>query len=199
MKCSSCKLSPEEVKFTPSEIKRGRGKCSNCKKEEYRKLNPAIIDSPEKVFKECTKCKLELPLTEFRLHKRGKFGRFSSCRNCERKSVNIKRRSNPQDRRDKNLAYFYSMSQQDYDTMLEAQEGVCAICKTLPKEGKNLCVDHDHKCCPPSEYGKAANRTCGKCVRGLLCPPCNRLLGRVESGNIDEFYSYLEKYDGRGN
>jgi Recombination endonuclease VII len=198
MKCSSCKKPPEEVKFTPSEIKRGRGKCSECKKEEYRRLNPAIIDSPETVFKKCTKCEEDKDLTNFRACKRGKFGTQSRCRNCEREEVNSRRRLNPQERRDKNLKYFYNMTQADYDSMLESQEGKCAICRTAPQNGKNLCVDHNHNCCLPSGFGKAARKTCGKCVRGLLCPPCNRLLGRVESGEILRFYKYLEEYDGRG-
>lgn len=50
------------------------------------------------------------------------------------------------------------------------------------RQGEPLCmmgcgrkatqVDHDHKCC------KGAY-SCGKCVRGLLCGPCNTTLGRM--------------------
>ncbi len=36
-----------------------------------------------------------------------------------------------------------------------------------------LHIDHDHKCC-----GK--NKSCGKCVRGILCGNHNRLVGMVE-------------------
>jgi hypothetical protein len=48
----------------------------------------------------------------------------------------------------------------DYDRMLEAQHGVCAICGNPPKT-RRLDVDHDHK------TGR---------VRGLLCHRCNRTL-----------------------
>lgn len=36
-----------------------------------------------------------------------------------------------------------------------------------------LVVDHDHACCPHSRY------SCGKCVRGLICSPCNTAAGML--------------------
>lgn len=65
----------------------------------------------------------------------------------------------------------YGLSEAAYLAMLAAQEGVCAICGEPPREGENrLGVDHDHACCP-------GQRTCGGCVRGLLCNRCNTGLG----------------------
>jgi hypothetical protein len=49
---------------------------------------------------------------------------------------------------------------EQYDAMLAAQGGGCAICGTKPKT-RRLDVDHDHK------TGR---------VRGLLCHRCNRAL-----------------------
>ncbi len=34
-------------------------------------------------------------------------------------------------------------------------------------------IDHDHSCC-------SGMTSCGKCVRGTLCPVCSKLLARVE-------------------
>lgn len=72
----------------------------------------------------------------------------------------------------------FGLTPESYAAMLEAQGGVCKICKrpeTHEYQGVvvQMCVDHDHSCCP----GKW---TCGKCVRGLLCHDCNAGLGYFE-------------------
>lgn len=65
------------------------------------------------------------------------------------------------------LKSLYGVTLERYREMLVAQGGCCKICR---KEGRGkrvrLCVDHDHRCCP----GK---KSCGKCIRGLLCNECN--------------------------
>lgn len=60
-----------------------------------------------------------------------------------------------------NLRAVYKMTLADYERMLEAQGGGCAVCARPPAPGKYLDVDHDHTCCPWT--GQA---TCGECVRG---------------------------------
>jgi len=61
--------------------------------------------------------------------------------------------------------------------MLVTQGGACVICgnpETASRNGAvmDLAVDHDHACCP--EKG----RSCGACIRGLLCSRCNHGLGQ---------------------
>lgn len=67
-----------------------------------------------------------------------------------------------------------------YRLMLMSQSGVCAICGNGAWRGWSpvpLSIDHDHVCCQ-SRY-----RTCGRCVRGLLCAGCNGFLGLLEMGS----------------
>jgi hypothetical protein len=40
-------------------------------------------------------------------------------------------------------------------------------------------VDHDHACCP-APPPKFPLKSCGKCIRGLLCFRCNTALGYFE-------------------
>lgn len=71
----------------------------------------------------------------------------------------------------------YGLTDETYEAMLAAQGGGCAICgSTDPKtrHGK-WHIDHDHSCCSNRDQ-----RTCGKCVRGLLCQQCNLGLGHFE-------------------
>lgn len=63
---------------------------------------------------------------------------------------------------------FYGITPEQYDNMVEERGGRCDICGEIPN--KKLYVDHDHSCC-------LGRRSCGKCIRGLLCSTCNLILG----------------------
>src|SRR5262249_47723947 len=67
----------------------------------------------------------------------------------------------------------------DYEAMLVAQGGGCAICGDPEPEGRSLHVDHDH------EDGQ---------VRGLLCFRCNNALGdlREDVALLSRAASYLD-------
>ncbi len=66
----------------------------------------------------------------------------------------------------KRSAYFkrkYGITEEERDAMLAAQGGVCAICKTdTPPVKVGWVIDHCHR---------------DGHVRGVLCPPCNKMLG----------------------
>lgn len=58
----------------------------------------------------------------------------------------------------------YGLAPGEYDAMLQAQDGRCALCMRVPRN-RRLAVDHDHR------TGKN---------RSLLCYLCNRYLGQWE-------------------
>lgn len=68
------------------------------------------------------------------------------------------------------LKHTYGITLDDYNRMLDSQNGVCAICGKSPSEYKRkLHVDHDHS------TGKN---------RGLLCVRCNYGLGYFEEDMV---------------
>jgi len=50
----------------------------------------------------------------------------------------------------------------------------CGICGYGAGRTAKLCIDHDHACCP-------GRRSCGECVRGILCDYHNTLVGHLEA------------------
>lgn len=85
----------------------------------------------------------------------------------------------------------YGITAVQYQELLAAQGGVCAICGAEPgKDGNTfLCVDHDHSCCP-------GPTSCGKCVRGLLCSKCNVAIGFFydDVTSLRNAANYLENF-----
>jgi hypothetical protein len=95
----------------------------------------------------------------------------------------------------------YGMTVADYDAMLMAQGGGCDICgateslvTTIPTLGprNGLHIDHDHACCP-------GPRSCGKCIRGILCSKCNRALGCIDDNaeRAHKLADYLDRFAAR--
>lgn len=74
----------------------------------------------------------------------------------------------------------YGLSPEQFDEMVKAQGGRCAICDSAP-EHKQLCVDHDH----------SSNQ-----VRGLLCDFCNTALGLMADDplRLAAAVRYLRKF-----
>jgi hypothetical protein len=137
-------------------------------------------------MKQCSRCKQCLSPSSFNRNANNPDGLSYQCKPCRADY----RRSNPNPQ---DAAYYrawhlyskYGISQGDFEHMLSEQGGVCGICGEKPE--RSFAVDHDHSCCP----GK---KTCGSCVRGLLCTPCNTRLGVLEN---EEWRAKAESYRGR--
>ena len=79
--------------------------------------------------------------------------------------------------RERQLRARYGMLLEDYDNLLNQQNGACAACKKRWPHG-NLYVDHDHR----SGH-----------VRGLLCAGCNSIAGLIDSENIWAVWGYIHE------
>lgn len=89
----------------------------------------------------------------------------------------------------------FGMTLDDYEAMLVAQGGVCAVCQQpetrTTRSGRvmALAIDHDHRCCP-------GDGSCGRCIRALLCANCNQAAGLLgeDAERIRQLADYLDKW-----
>lgn len=131
--------------------------------------------------KECNICKAVKSSVEFFVRSdNGRPGPY--CKPCHAIRATVRYRANPEHgrlqakrwrqdnpervseiHRNSNIRA-YGIEPEDYEALLLAQGGVCAICEKICKTGKRLSIDHDH--------------VSGQ-VRGLLCSSCNRGIGNL--------------------
>ncbi|WP_432169105.1 endonuclease domain-containing protein [Streptomyces sp. 1222.5] len=140
----------------------------------------------EKAVKRCGKCKEVKSVSEFSRARLRSDGLQYQCKKCNKayRTENRERcnavvtdwyRRTGWEQR---LQRLYGVPIGWYAQRLAEQGGGCAICGAAPAAKKRLMVDHDRTCCPRD--AKSNDPTCGRCVRGLLCSPCNVSLGHLE-------------------
>lgn len=105
----------------------------------------------------CRSCATWLSVDQFGVLRRNSDGLNDICKRCGT---------------DKHRLFNYGITPVEYDAMLDKQGGGCAICGETCTSGRRLAVDHDHSCC-------SGDKTCGKCIRGLLCGSCNQGIGKL--------------------
>jgi hypothetical protein len=184
------KNNPEKIRAIQ---RRGRKKNPEKKKalqRAWRKKNQEKSRTYVERYRTKNQEKIRTSLRLYREKNREKLKEASRLRREKNK------KSNPEKvrsiARKESLNYKYGLSEEEYQRLFTNQGGCCGICRskeTGTKRTAHLFVDHDHSCCP--------GRSCGKCVRGLLCYRCNHRLGL--SGEDPHLLSipeveYLNKY-----
>ncbi|MEA2498411.1 MAG: hypothetical protein QOH26_816 [Actinomycetota bacterium] len=124
----------------------------------------------------CNDCSCDKPPEDFPRNRRTKSGRGQYCKPCHnaRNRATIKRLYG--NTRHYHLKQRFGIGAAEVDAMIEAQGGLCALCREAPA----VHVDHDHK------TGK---------VRAILCEPCNGGLGQFKDNprTIERAIEYLER------
>lgn len=84
----------------------------------------------------------------------------------------------------------YDLSREDLYYMWLYQGGRCDVCKDQITI-ETCHVDHDNNCC--SKDITRTRRSCGECVRSLLCGSCNQGLGNFKDSTyrLEEAVKYL--------
>lgn len=139
-------------------------------------------------MKTCIKCKIKKPESEF-YQRKDRRNSYNTCKGCwveytTARYDKMRREDRTAYFRNQNMKRKYGITLVEYKKILADQFLCCACCgdSWLDDESSiNWPVDHNH------ETGK---------VRGIVCPPCNWMLGwardtveRLESG-----IKYLQKW-----
>ena len=142
-------------------------------------------------MKICSKCKVEKPLSEFSEKAGRPENKHYYCRVCKLEHDRAYRERNkhrlPELSKKSRIKRVYGL---DWEVYLEMSKDGCNICH---RDDVRLYVDHDHNCCPQQKDGNA--KTCGKCVRGILCMNCNSAIGSFRDSEelLNSAINYVKK------
>jgi recombination endonuclease VII len=118
------------------------------------------------IRRSCARCACQLSKPRHQARKK-------HCYRCE---IVVKREQQERSH-DAYVSRTYGIPLGSYRLLYEAQGGVCYICRRSKGTTKRLAVDHDHR------TGR---------VRGLICKPCNWLLGH--SRDDPEMFTRAREY-----
>lgn len=141
--------------------------CKPCKKKHFKQTK---FEPQNKETKICSACKEEKAISNFYKDSHITDGYSCRCKKC--KSL-VTRQSQLKEK--------YSLTIEQYNELLQKQNGGCGICGRITDLKRVLAVDHDHKT---------------NIIRGILCDRCNRGLGLfLDSPEfLRRAANYLENY-----
>lgn len=145
---------------------------------------------PLSQMKICASCHETKPSDAFPIDRARPDGRYPYCRICHSTKEKERWRSTPEKRAKKaestrrwleanrerqrylarrsHLRRKYGLTPEEFEALLNEQDNRCALCQGEdPRSQTGWHLDHDH------ETGR---------IRGILCQPCNHLIGLIEAG-----------------
>lgn len=141
--------------------------------------------------KQCSRCKLVKPYSEFHKSKERKDGLQHKCKECNKIAANDWNRKNKDRHRENNRnpsdevtfrrrATRYGLTVTELRNMLTEANNTCEICGRVPET--YVVVDHCHKSLK---------------VRGILCGPCNQSLGLMKENTewLESMIQYIKKHN----
>lgn len=134
-------------------------------------------------LRKCNRCHKEKPPSEFANPPGTPNRPRTRCDYCRNVALRWKRKQthDPEQHRRYVLRSRYGLTPEDFEALLAEQGGRCALCGSTNPHGRydRFLVDHCH------DTGR---------VRGLLCPPCNTLIGSMgdNAEGVRKVISYLE-------
>jgi hypothetical protein len=186
--CPDCGVTKPLEDFPPAK-RRSDGTSTYCKscmtvrsRASYRKRMAAdgrVVREREALaegHRRCPDCEQVKPLEDFPRNVRGREGRGTYCKPCHNHRTRETSQRLYGGGRSYHLKARYGITAAEYDAMVEAQGGLCPLCRERPPEH----VDHDHVT---------------GAIRGVLCSCCNQGLGnfRDSVAFLRAAVDYLER------
>lgn len=156
--CSRCQEEKDENDFSPSRRGKNGYPCKACVALESQARRDSSGGQTEYT---CGRCRESKPADEFTQSKQTNGAYCKLC--CSTVARESRATKTPEELRLERKLQLYNMTRNEFNELLLAQMGRCAICSVFL--GDELHTDHDEK------TGK---------VRGLLCGPCNRGIGMFD-------------------
>jgi hypothetical protein len=156
--CIKCEIEKDEVDFPFNRYgdrQLRRNSCRDCLNAARK--NHEHDEKPKGLA--CRKCGEYKPIAFFPMQRQCLYGVEPVCKACKLKHRQDYVALYPDRARNADLKYLYGLTLDEFNAMVEAQAGQCAICGTAEEK---LVVDHNH--------------TTGR-VRSLLCHLCNAMIG----------------------
>jgi hypothetical protein len=171
-----CSCGTEVVKFL-SNMRRSQSTSCGCTYTFGAAARASIIAARRERSQEsdegriCLTCDTWKPWSSFSNDKRRARGKMSNCIDCGNFRTMKSR---------------LGISREEWEWLHVKQGERCALCGEPENKNSRLSLDHDHSC-------HGLGRSCKKCIRGLLCDLCNRMLGFVEQRELNRarFLDYL--------
>jgi hypothetical protein len=214
--CDDCRETlPLERFVKKNNVKSGYGNlCKGCKNERQAARRASLRPVSEfdafefrgEMVKKCNLCLEFIPIAGYREQDQAlRSFKGTACMECnrarrrnlydpvigrvtrlgwkERDPVGYMESSNR-----RRLRTRFNLSVEEFEELLDKYSRThCHLCNR--EYGvRGPIIDHDHACCP-------GRRSCGKCVRGIICNRCNVSLGAIEDNKdtLNNMINYLEK------
>lgn len=138
--------------------------------------NGEVLKRNNRGEKFCIRCENFYPETYFSTHASTLDRKQPYCKHCVSERLMIRN---------------YKLDNLSFEILFNSQNRKCAICRKNNPDGNNgWHIDHDHDCC-------IGPKTCGSCIRGILCSSCNKGIGHFFDSKeyLMNAINYLERIE----
>ena len=139
-------------------------------------MHKIMSHDPDRLIGDCLECGKQSPIRMVKSKGRKPYPKCK-VRIAEEKARDHVKNYDPEIQRWKQVRYVFNITKEQWEALFLSQGNKCAICLSDSPTGRGWHIDHDHECCP-------GRKSCGKCIRGILCSNCNTAIGLLKDDEV---------------